>query len=285
MRMHKLAATPSWDWPPDVDAEILAVLNDRRSLQSERVLAAELAGDPVVMNDAVAENLIRILESDEEPESLRSQAAISFGPLLEESEIQEYEEDNPLTVSPGTLERAKRTLRTCVQDSTAPKLLRRRALEAAVRSDAPWHGKAVRAAYRNSDPEWKLTALFCMRYVPGFGPQIIETLESGDPDLLHEAVGAAGDQGLNDAWPHIRALVDAGAAGAEILPEDPEGSRSLLVTAMHAVAAIRPQDAAGALQDIVDSEDEELSEAALDALAWLHAFWDDPELGEEPTWH
>ena len=43
MRMHDLAAMPPWDWPPTAAPEILAVLEDRNALTSERLLAAEPA--------------------------------------------------------------------------------------------------------------------------------------------------------------------------------------------------------------------------------------------------
>ena len=63
MRMHDLAAMPPWDWPPTAAADILVALEDRDALTSERLLAAELAGDLIVMNDDLAEELLRILQS------------------------------------------------------------------------------------------------------------------------------------------------------------------------------------------------------------------------------
>ena len=45
------------------------------------------------------------------------------------------------------------------------------------------------------DEAWRLTAVFCMRFIRGFEEQILEALKSQHPDIHHEAVLAAGKLG------------------------------------------------------------------------------------------
>ncbi|MFC1661241.1 hypothetical protein ACFL3S_07275 [Gemmatimonadota bacterium] len=287
MTMHELAATPPWDWPSDVDAEILAALRNREALPAERLLAAELAGDLIVMNDSLAKELLRILGSQDEPEDLRGQAAIAFGAALEEAHLDGIDDRESPSVSEPLLEQAKDALRSSYEDPGISKDVRRRALEASVRAPEPWHPGAVLAAYRDGDLAWRLTAVFCMRFVEGFDEEIVEALESGEADILYQAVLAAGDRIVPDAWPFVRNLVLTAASGEVLLPDDPDADRDLLVAAIHAVARIRPLEASETLSGIIDSDDEDLSEVALEALDMVHGAWDDEdeEDEEEPTWH
>ncbi len=43
--------TPPWEWPEDADKMFLGNLSDDQADESERLLAAELAGDSTVIND------------------------------------------------------------------------------------------------------------------------------------------------------------------------------------------------------------------------------------------
>jgi hypothetical protein len=152
-------------------------------------------------------------------------------------------------------------------DADAPKEVRRRALEASVRGEADWHTAAVRAAYHSGDDEWRLTAVFCMSYVKGFDSEIVEALESGDPELRYEAVHAAGNWAVERAWPHIRALVR--------VEEDVD--KPLLLTAIDAAVCIRPGEVAEVLGDLAESEDEEIAEAVLEAMVMAEALTDTSE--------
>jgi hypothetical protein len=284
--MYELAAMPPWDWPPTAAREILAVLADRNALISERLLATELAGNLIVMNDDLAEELLRILQSPDESEDLRSGAAISFGAALEEANMEGYDSLDAPAVTEPLLERAKAALRDSYQDPGSPKVFRRMALEASVRAQEPWHAGAVRAAYHAGDHEWKLTAVFCMRFVQGFDSEIVEALDSDDPDIHYEAVMAARDQAVPDAWDHLRALVLAAGSGEDLVPGEDDTERDLLIGAMHAVAFIRPLEAAEALAEIIESGDEGLSDAALEALDMVHGLMEnDDACDDEPTWH
>ena len=50
-------------------------------------MAADLAGDLVVINDALVDALLAIVGNAAEPEELRAKAAISLGPVLEQADM------------------------------------------------------------------------------------------------------------------------------------------------------------------------------------------------------
>jgi hypothetical protein len=286
MKMRDLAEVPPWDWPQTASVSILEVLGNWEAPSDERLLAVELASDLVVMNDDLAGGLLRILESPSEPDSLRAQAAISLGAALEDEGMTEagaFDEWDVPTVTEPVLERARAALRRAFQNLENPKEVRRCALEASARAPEPWHADAVRAAYREEDPEWKLTGVFCMRFVQGFEAEIAEALESEDPLTLFQAVQASRDQAVPKAWPRIRELVRTAASGIPLIPEDPGLGRSLLMAAMHAVAMIRPDEAEELLGEFIDSDDEDLSDAALEALDVAEVFLAEEEEAEDPT--
>jgi hypothetical protein len=134
--------------------------------------------------------------------------------------------------------------------------VRQRILEASVRAPQAWHRAAIRAAYGSGDEAWRLTAVFCMRFVRGFEEQILEALASMNPDIHYEAVVAAGNWGLDAAWLPIAALV------ASRKTEKP-----LLLAAIEAAASIRPHEALEILDDLADSDDEDIAAAVDEAMA------------------
>src|SRR6266540_1305615 len=213
---------PPWEWPEGAGKMFLDILRGGQPAEADRLLAAELAGDFTVINDELADALLSILRSGDESEALRGQAAISLGPMLEQADMDGFEEA-----------------------AGVPKDVRRRILDAAVRAPQDWHREAVRAAYGSDDEVWRLTAVFCMRFVRGFDEQILEALDSRNPDIHYEAVCAAGAWEVDAAWPHIAALVTS-----------EETDKPLLLAAIEAVASIRPREAAEILDDLTDSDDE-----------------------------
>ena len=114
----------------------------------------------------------------------------------------------------------------------------------------------IRAAYSSDDENWRLTAVFSMRWVRGFDTQILEALESDNQDIHYEAVCAAGNWAVDAAWSHVTRLVSAPAA-----------DKALLLAAIDAVAGIRPQEAGMILVDLTNSDDEDIVEAAYEAMA------------------
>lgn len=264
MDLKTLKDTPPWDWPEGAGKMFLEILRDDQADESDRLLAAELAGDFTVINDDLVDALLSILLSGVESEELRCKAVISLGPALEHAETDGFEDPSDVPITEQTFHRIQESLRELYMDANVPKNVRRRILEASVRAPQDWHQDAVRAAYSSDDEDWKLTAVFSMRFVRGFGDQILEALESADPDVHYEAVCAAGNWEVDGAWPHITTLVTS-----------KETEKPLLLAAIDAVASIRPREAGGILVDLTDSDDEDIAEAAYEAMAMAEGVSDE----------
>jgi HEAT repeat protein len=141
-----------------------------------------------------------------------------------------------------------------------------------VRAPDAWHEGAVGAAYSSGDKEWRLTAVFCMRWVGGFDRQILDALKSADPQVHFEAVQAAGEWELDAAWPHVVKLA-----------QDASTPKALLIAAIGAVGSIRPAEALEILVELADSEDEEIAEAADEAMSMAEGFAEEDD-EEEDKW-
>ena len=75
---------------------------------------------------------------------------------------------------------------------------------------------------------------------------------------------------MDAAWPHIAALVTSG-----------DTDKPLLLAAIDAAAGIRPREAVEVLADLTDSEDEDIAEAAHEALAIAEGFPEEDEDDDE----
>jgi hypothetical protein len=256
MNLRTLTDIPPWDWPEGTGKLLLDTLRNDATSEPDLLLAAELAGDVTVIDDELAEELLSILCSSDKAEEVRARAAISLGPALEDGDTHGFEEPEYSAIAERTFDKIQASLRALYKDEGVPANVRRRILEASVRAQQDWHTAAVRAAYASGDESWRLTAVFCMRFVPGFSEQILEALDSDNEDMQYEAVLAAGSQEVAAAWPHVEALVTWS-----------ETPKHLLLAAIAAVASIRPPEALATLGDLLDSEDEDVVEAVQEALA------------------
>jgi hypothetical protein len=269
MKLKALLDTPPWDWPSDARTIFQETLNDRRATASDRLIAADLAGDLVVINDDLADALMSIVRTPDEPEKLRAKAAISLGPVLELAYTNEF--DDPYDTPPIT-ERTFRSIQNLFQqlylDTGIPKEVRRRILEASVRAPEEWHEDAISSAYASGDQDWMLTAVFSMRWVRGFDKQILEALNSSNLEILDEAIQAAGAWELRGAWSRIIALL-----------KDADTPKHLLLSAIEAAGNIRPAEAWATLGEFTNSRDEDIAEAAHEAIemAGLTSGTDDEE--------
>ena len=265
MKLKTLNETPSWEWPENAATLVLDTLKDRSASKEDRLLAAELAGDAVILSEEIAGALLAILKAGEEEDDLRSAAAISLGPGLEEADLGDDEDpDDFPALSDSFIRDLQKSLHKLYSDPRVPADVRRSTLEASVRNPQDWHSKAVRDAYASKDSDWRLTSVFCMRYVRGFEKEILESLESTDPEIHYNAVEAAGNWELDEAWPHISRLVTS-----------KNTEKSLLLAAIWAAAAIRPSEI-HIIEPLSDSYDEDIAEAAMDAMteAEFVAGWD-----------
>jgi hypothetical protein len=255
MNLRTLKDIPPWDWPERTGKMLLDILRNDRSSESDLLLATDLAGNFTVIDDELVAALLSILRSGGKSKTVRAQAAISLGPVLEHADMHGLDDD-AVPIAESTFRRIHESLRKLYMDADVPKEVRRRILEVSVRAPQEWHQDAVRAAYSSDDEAWKLTAVFCMRFVRGFNDQILEALKSENPDIFYEAVLAAGNWGVDAAWPHVLALVTSG-----------ETDKALLLAAIDAVAGIRPREATEVLADLADSDDEDIVIAVCDAMA------------------
>ncbi len=272
MDLKKLAQIPSWEWPPDTGVSLLGVLRDSRASASDRELAVHMSGDLTVMSDEIASALLALLHDPAEAESIRGHAAIALGAVLEDGDVQGFEESDDVPISEQMFNRIIDDLHTVFADHSTPDFVRRRALEASVRAPRDWHAAAIREAWKSADDDWRLTALFGMGYVPGFEAQILEGLKSDDEELHYEAVVAAGEREVEAAWPEIEAIV---ASETE--------DKDLLIAAMEAAACIRPAEALTLLPPFVDSEDEEIAGAAQESLVMARGLLGDFEDEDEES--
>jgi hypothetical protein len=275
MDIKKLRDTPPWDWPRDTAQTILGILRNDGAEASERLLAAQYGGDFTIVNDEIARALLDIVSNAGESEALRSRAAISLGPALEYADTDGFDEDDRL-INEATFNEIQQALARLYNDPDNPKEVRRRILESSARAPRDWHQEAIRLAYASGDDEWRLSAVFCMQFVRGFDEQILQALTDDDPAIRREAVCAAGNWGLDTAWPHIVALLESDDAG-----------KDLLLAAIEAVAGIRPHEAARILHELADSEDGDIAEAALDAMTMADSAnaIDDEELDDDEFLH
>jgi len=72
MDLKTLLDTPPWDWPIDAGRMFQKILIDRRANESDRLVSAELAGDLTAINDDLADTLLTVVCSADEPDQLRA---------------------------------------------------------------------------------------------------------------------------------------------------------------------------------------------------------------------
>jgi hypothetical protein len=255
MKMKVLQDSPPWEWPRDAGRQFLDALKNRSIDESERLIAAQLAGDLIVINDRIAKTLLGIVGNAEESEALRGTAAIALGAVLEQASLTEFEDPEEVPIREETYNTIQDSFERFLSEGDFPKLVRRKMLEASVRAPEPWHRDVIREAYASEDEEWKLTAVYAMRWVRGFGHQILDALRSFNNAICREAVVAAGNWELDAAWSHVHSLVQDDKAGKE-----------LRLAAIDAIAAIRPSEARLILGDLASSDDEVIAKAASEAM-------------------
>jgi hypothetical protein len=250
---------------------IRKTLGDRRAGESARLIAAELAGESIVRDDHMAEALLTLVRNADEPSELRAMAAISLGPALEQAAMG-FDDPDDVSITELMYRNIQGSLQKLYADTGIPKEVRRRILEASVRYPEPWHPDLVREAYATGDREWILTAVFAMRWIRGFDEQILEALHNPDPEMHYEAVMAAGERELDGAWPHVVELV-----------RDPDTPKMLLLAAITAVGSIRPAEAGQVLVDLAESDDEDIVDAATEAISMAGAAsdWDEDDEEDE----
>lgn len=257
-RLQALFQTEPWDWPEDTNAYVVGILRDRGALEPDRIKAAHIAGDMVVVDDEAAEALLAVVSDAREPDGLRAQSAIALGPALEDFEENNGDFIEEPAISEHVFRNIDSTFRRVYNDPSTPKEVRRRVLEAAVRATQEWHSEAVRRAFAEDDIDWTVTALFCAGNIDAFQEEVLKALESDDDDILFEAVRAAGNLELQEAWPRV----------AQIL-ESPSCDKELLLAALEAAPSVGQEVSMELIAQYLDHEDEEIADAAQEALVFI----------------
>ncbi|HYM61819.1 MAG TPA: hypothetical protein VEZ11_13110 [Thermoanaerobaculia bacterium] len=111
MKLKVLENTPPWEWPESAAKTLLDVLRDGKASEADLLLAAELAGDMVVINDSLVDALLAIVRDAGRSAELRGRAAIALGPVLETGDTQEFDDPDDVPISEETFHRIQDSLR------------------------------------------------------------------------------------------------------------------------------------------------------------------------------
>ncbi len=261
-----LEVTAPWEWPNTAGEAVLKRLRDKQADEAERLLAAELAGEIVIVSQDLTKALSAIVSDPGASDELRGRAAIALGPVLEEMDVHEPlgNELDPPPIPPHEFQRIRWELQAVYRAADTPKEVRRRILEASVRAPEAWHQGAIREAYDRDDDEWRLTAVFCMGRVQGFTSEILASLKDPAEAVRFEAVQAAGLREVRAAWPHVARLL-----------RSPDTDRQLLLAAIEASVGVRGKATIEFLGHLSASKDEEIAEAAEEATMMANALYGD----------
>jgi hypothetical protein len=248
--LRLLEETDRWQWPEGARDTVLRGLNDADP--NRRRLAAGLASG--AMDDMVAMRLLELVCKDPD-EDVRASAAVAFGPALEECDTCDWDDalDEP-PIGRACFAEIRRVLERIYRDAESPKLVRRRALESAVRAPETWQRGATRAAWLCVDDEWRTTAVFCMGYLGDFDAELIDALETRD--FLHDAIISAGLCGAEATGDHIMSLARSSR------------DREVRIAAVEALGNLHPPFSHELLVELSMSDDDGLAAAAAEALAF-----------------
>jgi hypothetical protein len=219
------------------------------------------------MDEEMARAFLDIAKSDA-PERVRADTIIGLGPIIDDAGLYFFDIDEGETPDPDmepeisreTFDAILGELRAIYEDESQPKLVRRSAIEALVRHPQPWHLDVVGDLAESNDPDWRITSVFAMGYVPGFDDEIVKVLATADGAMLYEAVRAAGRAEVTESAAKIREI-----ATSEQLDS---GLRAAAIEALPYV----DDDCDELLEQLADSEDEEIAEAAEAALEEISLF-------------
>jgi hypothetical protein len=258
-------------WPEDAREMLLDVLRDEHAPESDLYIAGRLLCEIPRVDDRWVQGLLPVLQNSTQTERARARAAVPLGPVLEAANGEGFDEGHA-PVEEWLFYRTQDTLYAVYADTGASVIVRRRALEAFAHAPEPRLERAIRAAYA-ADESWRITALRCMFFHDGFETEILESLDSANLDIRSRAISAAGPAGLEEAWPHIRAVLS-----------DPSSAyKPLLLAAIDSIGHIHPEEAQGFLEDLVSSGDEDVARAAsraIDFVLWPlahYSFGDDAQ--------
>lgn len=124
MDLKALKDTPPWDWPAGMAEKLANVLRDQQAIESDRLLATDMAGDFTGVNDELVEALLAMLRDSEESKQVRARAAISLGPILEYADTEGFDDPGDVPISKRTFQGIQESLRQLYMDARIPKEVR-----------------------------------------------------------------------------------------------------------------------------------------------------------------
>ncbi|MFB6262626.1 MAG: hypothetical protein ABEL76_03210 [Bradymonadaceae bacterium] len=208
------------------------------------------------MDDELAEMHVEIAVDASRSPQTRSRAAIALGPALETCDMGSWETNwDPPPLSEDCYREVKSALDELVRDEEAPKLVRRRAFEAAVRSPEDWHREFVDDIRDADDADWRLTAVFAARRL-GMSEVVMDGFSDPDERIVREAC-----EGLSHF--HPEGSVDA----CKRIAQDASLETETRISALWGLAATGADGLYGFFEDLkFDARDADIRNAADEAL-------------------
>jgi len=202
--------------------------------------------------------LIRRVKSDDAAE-VRAVAAASLGRFMLMSELDQLD--------PTVARRIENTLHTAFSGAESDITVRRRALEALAYSSQEYVQDLILEAYQDDEDGLRMSAVFAMGRSADlrWANTVLEELSSLDSGMCFEAARASGELELADAVPELIGLLQ-------------EDDVELRDSAVWALGRIGGPEARRALQACVASTDEDLRQAAEDALAEMDSYSGDDDV-------
>lgn len=201
---------------------------------------------------------IRHLKSDDSAE-VRAVAAASLGRFVLMGELEQLD--------PTVARRIENVLLDAFSGSESDITVRRRALESLAYSTQDYVHGLIDEAYQDDDDGLRVSAVFAMGRSADLRWEniVLSELDSSDNGMRFEATRASGELELADAVPELIGFLQ-------------EDDIELRDSAVWALGRIGGPEARRALQACVESTDEDLREAAEDALAEIDVYAGDDDL-------
>ena len=196
--LQDLASLMDYDFQVSFDRFAKFCLNDDEPLVRANAIRLLSEYDDADMIDP----MLDILANDAD-EEVQAMAATMLGNYVYLGELEELSEADKVRVEDALLH---------MIDESVAVILQRRALEAVSFSSREEVAPLILAAYEKVEKDWKVTALFSMGRSANqqWAPYILRNLESDEPDILFEAIQAAGEMYLEAALPKISQIAEQG---------------------------------------------------------------------------
>jgi HEAT repeat protein len=258
-------------WPEVPRKRRLQLLEQMGRLAVERFelnfdavdLAALSDPDPAVRSAAIrnlwenedpslAERLLRILNSDPEPEPVRA-AAAALGHFVLIGELGQLEEAQLARIVSGLLS---------IPASSSDEIARRKSVESLGYSSQPEATVVIQEAFDAGTDEWRTAALVAMGRSanPDWAESVLAMLRNPAPPLRMEAARACGELELKAASPEL----------IDLLEDSDSGVRRAAIWSLGQVGG---KPAYLALQQILrrkeDSDEAELADQAIENLGFI----------------